>query len=180
MKNIKLVILVSVIFTMGTTISCERDDICPESTSTTPNLLIDFLDYENQENSKNVFDLLVIGADNDDALALYDSTDDIALPLKTTEDSTQFILIKGIEVNDNDTPDDTSDDFLEGGNSDTVTINYTRKEVYVSRACGYITIFEDVVLTIETDSDNWIELSQSANENQPVEDETTTHFNLFH
>ncbi|GAL77203.1 hypothetical protein JCM19274_4916 [Algibacter lectus] len=79
-------------------------------------------------------------------------------------------------------PDDDTDDFLsDESNIDIITINYSRTEVFVSRACGYKTIYENVTVQIESDEDNWIESIQPPlNSNQSVEDETETHFNLFH
>ncbi|WOD43606.1 DUF6452 family protein [Hwangdonia lutea] len=166
---------------IGITASCERDDICPESTSTTPSLIIDAFDVDNQEDVKNVFGLVVAGVGNNKVLSGYaiTTTANLVLPLKTTEDTTQFVLINEATVNDNGTPNDTSDDFYDG-NQDVITISYTREEVFVSRACGYKTIFKDVEVVIETDTDNWIQLIQSVNNPQSVEDETATHFNLFH
>ncbi len=37
-------------------ISCESDDICPESTATTPSLIINVFDVSSQEDSKDVVD----------------------------------------------------------------------------------------------------------------------------
>lgn len=165
-------------------ISCERDDICPESTPTTPSLIIDMLDFENQESSKNVFNLVVAGVQGTNNLVLpgFDivTTNQLVLPLKTDEDFTQYILIKDGFVNDAGTPDNSDDDFFDGSNFDTITINYSREEVYVSRACGYKTIFKNVTITIEDDGDRWLLSQQPLNPNQSVEDETTTHFNIFH
>lgn len=55
MKYIRLIIVPIIALVIGITISCERDDICPESTSTTPRLIIDLLDSENPENKKKYF-----------------------------------------------------------------------------------------------------------------------------
>lgn len=180
MKYLK--ILVIPLFLLGIlSISCERDDICPESTPTTPSLIIDFFDVSNQEDSKNIFGLLVGGIGQESALPGYSvvTTANLVLPLKTDENTTQYALIQNYSINDNGTPEDPSDDFQEG-NQDIITIKYSREQVYVSRACGYKTIFKNVTLTIEPDSDNWIKAKQSINDNQSVEDETETHFNLFH
>lgn len=181
MKHLKLIILPIVIFAVAF-ISCERDDICPESTPTTPSLIIDLYDFTNQENRKNVFNLVVVGVDNDTILPGYEfvTADDFILPLKTDANSTQYRLIKDATVNNNGTPDDSEDDFIEG-NIDTITINYTTEEVYVSRACGYKTIFNNVEVVITNDADNWL-LGNPINltNNQPVENENATHFNLFH
>ncbi|WP_338358843.1 DUF6452 family protein, partial [Yeosuana marina] len=106
------------------------------------------------------------------------TTDSIVLPLKTDATSTQYKLHEDYTYNDNGTPDDTSDDTV-GGNEDIITINYSTEEVYVSRACGYKTIFKNVTLTIPK-TDNWIQSKESLTENQSVEDETAAHFKLFH
>ncbi|MEP5341880.1 MAG: DUF6452 family protein [Algibacter sp.] len=199
MKYFKFIAIPIIAFVISITISCERDDICAEATPTTPRLIIDFYDISIQEDSKNVFDLRIVGADKDDEDYLtsevdgvdniYDGSNNfsqITLPLKTEDSdtgevasSTQYILTQDYSYDDNDTPDDTDDDIYEG-NSDTITINYSTKLVFVSRACGYKTIFENVTISIVNDGDNWISSRESINDNQSVEDETTTHFNFFH
>ncbi|MEP3836140.1 MAG: DUF6452 family protein [Algibacter sp.] len=178
MKKISLLFIILII--VGN-YSCERDDICPDATPTTPRLIIDFLDAADSDIQKNVFDLVVIGADNDEILSDYffTDTDNVVLPLKTTDNTTEYILINDASVNDNDTPDDDTDDYVDG-NQDRIIINYSREEVYVSRACGYKTIFKNVTLTIVEDDDNWILSRQPLTDNQSVEDETTTHFNISH
>lgn len=185
MKKISLLILM--MFIVGN-YSCERDDICPDSTPTTPRLLIDLLDASNPDNKKNVFDLIVVGVDEDGMLLdnpvpeyAFSDTDNLVLPLKTTDNTTEYILIAEAENNDNGTPDDTSDDFLDG-NYDRIIINYSREQVFVSRACGFKTIFKNVTLTIEdvNNDGNWMLSRIPLTDNQSVEDETTTHFNITH
>ena len=82
-------------------------------------------------------------------------------------------------INDNGTPDNPDDDFTEG-NEDIISISYSTESIYVSRACGYKTVFRNVTLTVNNDADNWIKLKESLTDNQSIEDETTTHFNLYH
>ncbi|MFV9550740.1 DUF6452 family protein [Algibacter sp. PT7-4] len=178
MKKISLLVIILII--VGN-YSCERDDICPGSTSTTPRLIIDFLDSEDNDIKKNVFDLVVIGVDNDEFLTEYYFTDtnNVVLPLKTTDNTTRYFLIKEASINDNGTPDDSSDDFIEG-NQDLIEINYSREQVFVSRACGFKTVFKNVTLTIVDDPDNWMLSRTPLTDNQSVEDETTTHFNISH
>lgn len=180
MKYLKILI-VPVLLIVILSISCEPDDICPESTLTTPRLIIDLYDANNQESKKSVSSLVIIGFDNEDVLPDYAgvTTSNLILPLKTSENQTKYSLIKDFSINNNGTPDDTSDDFAEG-NEDVITINYSREEVYVSRACGYKTIYKNVTLTIEPDSDNWIISRQPVNDNQSVEDETEAHFIILH
>ena len=101
------------------------------------------------------------------------------LPLKTTETSTQFKLHQEYAYDNNGTPDDTSDDII-SGNEDIITIAYATEEIYVSRACGFKTAFKNVTVNVEDDGDKWIQIIQSVNDNQSVEDETAAHFKIFH
>jgi hypothetical protein len=171
MKHYKILALffgIITIFSMG----CEPDDICPESTPTTPNLIIRFYDILNQDSKKNVFNLKVQGIGNDNPLTDYNvvTTDSIVLPLKTNAATTQYSLHKEY----------SNVDGVIDGNEDIITINYSTEQVYVSRACGYKTIFKNVTLTINNDGDNWIQSKESINDNQSVEDEKAAHFKLFH
>ena len=171
MKHYKILALFFGIITI-LSMGCEPDDICPESTPTTPNLIIRFYDILNQDSKKNVFNLKVQGIGNDNPLTDYNvvTTDSIVLPLKTDANTTQYSLHKEYSnVND-----------VIGGNEDIITINYSTEQVYVSRACGYKTIFKNVTLTINNDGDNWIQSKESINDNQSVEDEKAAHFKLFH
>lgn len=184
MKYFK-VLIIPILLIAALLISCERDDICPDATPTTPRLIIDLLDASDQDNSKNVFDLVVVGIEDDTLLDdplsdyIFADTDNLILPLKTTDNTTEYILIQGATENDNGTPDDSSDDFIDG-NYDRIEINYSREQVFVSRACGFKTIFKNVTLTIIDDGDNWMLSRAPLNDNQSVEDETTTHFNISH
>ena len=180
MKYFK-VLIIPILLLAALSISCERDDICPDATPTTPRLIIDLYDAENPDTQKNVFDLVVIGVDNDDFLAdyIFQDVDNLILPLRTDVNTTEYILIEDASVNDNGTPNDDTDDFVDG-NQDRITINYSREEVFVSRACGFKTIFKNVTLTIVQDADNWMLSREPLTDNQSVEDETTTHFNISH
>lgn len=178
MKHLKLIIIPVVATIFAITISCERDDICPESSPTTPSLIIDLLDFENSENLKNAPRLLVIGTIEGNKVALpgYEGNSQqssLILPLKTDEDSTSFELVQNAEFD--------SENNLIGGNIDLINITYTREEIYVSRACGYKTIFKDVIIDIVDDSSNWLlGEPEDLTNNEPVENENATHFNLFH
>ncbi len=178
-------ILLFVFLAIGILASCERDDICAESTPTTPRLLIDFIDVSNRENMKNVVNLRVTGIGIDNMLPLDGldgatrAVDNIQLPLRTDSTSTQFILHENFAVNNNNTPDDTTDDFIEG-NPDVITVNYETELVFVSKACGFKTVFNNVTITLEEDQDNWIITRESINANQSVADENETHFNILH
>ncbi|GAA4281768.1 DUF6452 family protein [Gaetbulibacter aestuarii] len=168
---------------MTSSISCEPDDICPASTPTTPGLVMEAFDNNNPENSKNIFGLTVIGEGQSEPLPDFYNVSNkskLILPLNTQTNKTEYRLIKDTFINDNGTPDDTSDDFIDG-KSVLITINYSTKAVFVSRACGYKYIFENVSVQVDqSDPDRWIKSIAPVNPNQSVENETETQFILLH
>lgn len=172
MKYYKVLVILFLVITIFS-LSCEPDDICPESTPTTPNLIIRLYDISNPDSKKKVSKFKAQGVGKDAPLTDYNvvATDSIVLPLNTNDASTKYSFYKDYAVDGNG---------VITGNEDFITINYTREQVYVSRACGYKTIFKNVTITIESDSDNWIKLQESVNDNQSVEDEKAAHFKLFH
>jgi hypothetical protein len=181
--KLKSILFILIIIVTVSNISCEPDDICPEDISTTPRLILEFFDVSNQENNKNVPNLRVQGLGNSSPVLGFEggSTENkVELPLKTDDSATSFSFIRDFAINNNGTPDDTSDDFVTG-NEDVITVNYIAENVYVSRACGYKTIYRAVNVEFDdTDLDRWIVLVEAVNDNQSIEDETTTHFKFYH
>ena len=136
MKKIFSLLLLVIV----TSSSCEKDDICDANTPTTPRLVIEFYNITTPSVLKNVTNLKVIGDGKTEGIVFNSSaTDDskyltngssISIPLKTDANSTKYSFI------------------LNSGNSnpelidkDEVTFNYTRTDVFVSRACGFKTLF---------------------------------------
>lgn len=152
---------------------CEKDDICVDAV--TPRLIIQFYDKDDFSELKSVTLLKVIGEGENQAVYLNDSqdsvltTNEIALPLKTLENTTSFVFITNYGVDS---------DGNEVGNRDTITFHYSRNELYVSRACGYKVNYSDLTKTLVTDGDNWI--SNVVIENSDVLDETATHVYIYH
>lgn len=176
--------LIALIFIVFITSSCERDDICALDSVTTPQLTIAFYNIENPEelNPRNVPKFRVQGVGNDETLPSLDGTtaqQTLLLPLKTTETTTQYKLHKNYSINNNGTPENPEDDFP-NGNEDIITISYTTDQVYVSRACGFKTVFNNVTITVEDDGNKWIQIIQSVNDNQTIENENAPNFNIFH
>ena len=127
MKRILALLLITICFS-----SCEKDDICAEET--TPRLILEFYDVNNLTVKKNVTSLKVTGYISDTVLnpiplATFNAVNKIELPLRITEDVTKYSLILN-STSTSVTP-----------NTDILQFNYTRQNVYVSRACGYKTIF---------------------------------------
>jgi Family of unknown function (DUF6452) len=177
MKKIIVLLLLTLAF-----FNCEKDDICAENTPTTPQLIIRFYDISSQEDTKSVTGLRVTAFNENNVEVLISNlnivtTDSISLPLRTDADLTKFVLYKDYSVDDNGTPSDTSDDIILG-NPDTITITYLREDVYVSRACGFKTIFKNIAFSFESDGDNWIVNDEVIN--PIIDNETTAHVKIFH
>ncbi|PJJ08780.1 hypothetical protein CLU83_2081 [Flavobacterium sp. 1] len=121
--------------------SCEPDDICDPTTPTTPRMLIQFFDFNNANVAKSVTSLKVIGDGMNEGVVLSPSAtgnlkyvtneNSILLPLNTEADLVKYTFIINY---DNKNPLLVNKDNLE--------FKYTRQNIYVSRACGFKTIFD--------------------------------------
>lgn len=135
MKKIILLLFIAISFS-----SCEKDDVCADDT--TPKLVIDFFDISNPSNPKNFINLKVTAVGQTEPFGTFTSGNTIVIPLRISENSTKYSFI----LNSNDTVN-LNEDFLE--------FNYTTQNIFVSRACGYKTIFEfnnDGTGVIKTDA----------------------------
>ncbi|MCZ8143720.1 DUF6452 family protein [Flavobacterium sp.] len=122
MMRFTVLLLLPVLFVFS---GCEKDDICSDTTPTTPRLVIEFYDVSNLTQTKNVSNL-VLKANGVSETLSFNGVSKIYVPFDTTLDTAQFELIQN--GGDNDTTND---------NIDIITMNYTRTTQYVSRACGY-------------------------------------------
>ena len=124
----RLILIVSIIFLTG----CEKDDICPESTQTTPRLVITFYDIDNTQERKNVESLAVYAVRDNELVLIEDisgiTTDSIAIPLRNDIGVSNFKFIKNYSV-END---------VIFGDSNHIYIDYEINDVFISRACGFI------------------------------------------
>jgi len=157
--------------------SCEPDDICDPATPTTPRMLIQFYDARNSSVQKNVNNLKVIGEGMTEGVILspsatgdqkYVTSDNkILLPLNT---ETDIVKYKFISNYGNRNPLLVNEDILE--------FRYTRQTLYVSRACGFKTIFTldpstPFILTDTAPADTmWITLVRVEQNNITSENET--------
>jgi len=139
-----------------TTVSCEKDDICIDAT--TPKLIIKFYDFDNQSLTKEIL-LDSVWAVGKNGIEEYKdiTLDSIAIPLNISENTTIYI----IENN---------------SVKDTIVFSYSKNDIFVSRSCGYKTIFEN--LHIESNTINWIKSSIITN--LTIENETKAHITIFH
>lgn len=144
------------IILITTFLSCEKDDICIDAI--TPNLIIRFYNDTLPTELKSV-ELDSIWVINKDKLSAYKgvTTDSIAIPLDFTEDTTKYILENNSVI-------------------DTIEFFYSRSDIFVSRSCGYKTIFEN--LQINNNTNNWVK-SITIN-NTTISDEKAAHINIYH
>lgn len=164
MKKILALLLLTLSFS-----GCEKDDICTDET--TPRLVLEFYDDANPANTKNVTNLKIKGegAFGDLDLGTFNGVSKIYLPLKTTENTTKYSLIR------NSGSPSANEDFFQ--------FNYTREELFVSRACGYKTIFElntmdGVILTDAVVPDlEWIESYSIQTTN--IDTENEVHIKIY-
>lgn len=167
-NNIILTILFSFALSFS---SCEKDDICAEDTITTPRLVIEFYDATDTATLKNITNLGIIAPGFTNGYA-FNGVSQITVPLKTTDDSTTLQFIE------NGSDDDNTND-----NIDVITFNYTRQDIYISRACGYKTNFtlddtNGVVVT--SDGDNWISTTISPTiEQSAITNEDEIHVKIY-
>ena len=131
-KNLITIILLSFILT-----SCEKDDFCLQETPKTPKLILRFYDFVNKDELKQV-KYLSVWAEGKDTLKNYRSVtlDSIALPLNTLDSKTVYHL----KMN-------AIDGSISSNIINTITIKYNTEDVFISRSCGFKTIFNEVVIT---------------------------------
>ena len=151
-----LKIIVALFFAISI-FGCEKDDICAGTTLTTPRLVIEFYDFTNPAVLKSVDNLAAIGNDQENGVVFNENAPDptkyfisatsVALPLDISQDITTYKLrVRANSPN----PAVYNDDIIK--------IDYTREQIYVSRACGYKTIFylNNVTRTPIQDDAEWI------------------------
>ena len=169
-KNSLILLLITIL-----SFACEKDDICPEATATTPQLIVRFYDAVTSENLKSVSGLFVYGINDNSETVFFKSmsiktTDSIALTLRTDSNITKFVFHKDLV--------ETSDLLV--GNPDTVDVNYIKDNIYVSRACGYKATFTNLGATPLADADNWISSINIIAENNTINNENAAHINIYH
>ncbi|APY06962.1 hypothetical protein BWZ20_01005 [Winogradskyella sp. J14-2] len=167
--------------------NCERDDICAESTPTTPRLLVEFNDATEPEDLKPVTRLTIYGEglannptdDNTEGTLVYNANATTAeLPLRIDNEGettiSRFILEKdtNLRLDDNDNTN---------SNIDIIEISYETEFVYVSRACGYKSIFKNLQVSFEaSDGTTWISSIEINDAIEQVENENVVHVRILH
>lgn len=128
--------------------ACEKDDICAGNEFVTPNVVIELYDRLESETPKRAVKIAAIANGFNDTLFFTNSTK-IELPLQINTNETSWKL-RLYEL----TP--TNDTIHK---ADELRFNYTPEALYVSKACGYKTIFHDfsTVRVPNTTGNSWIQ-----------------------
>ncbi len=155
--------------------SCERDDICAAATPTTPHLIINFYNINDRTEAKTVRRMSV-HEENSSKYIVFDKTlDKLVLPLRIdaldNTNTTRFVIERDIDYATDEDPNTIS-------NIDILEINYTPELIYVSRACGYKSIFNNVDANREADGSNWIIDVEVIN--TTINNEDAAHINIYH
>ncbi len=181
MKKIKVLFLCIAM----TLISCERDDICAESTSTSPRLLIEFYDATSTDDLKNVPRLTLYGEGliidptvSTDTTIVYNANANSAeLPLKIEPEEGELRTVTRYII-EKDTNLRLDDDQTTQSNIDILEISYVSELQYVSRACGYKSIFKALSVSFDNDGDVW--LSSIEVIDTEIKNENTVHVKIYH
>lgn len=176
----KKIISILLLFTFGLS-SCEKDDICDANTPTTPRLIMTFYDISNPTKTKNVKNLKVIGDGMEEGLVFNESLTDstryvtngstVSIPLKVNDSTATFKFIY-----------DAFNTNPAAINTDVIKFNYTTQNVYVSRACGFKTIFQlrNLAPFVHTDPDaDTFWMTEVDLENPNIESEDETHIKVY-
>ncbi|GGF74260.1 hypothetical protein SAMN05444281_1524 [Wenyingzhuangia marina] len=155
--NMKKLLSLLLLVTFSATIFSCQDEFCLDAT--TPNLIIRFYDKDTITKTKSI--KLIVRANSKDTLYNGINTDSLSIPLDTQNNNVTY----HISILDN--PNSQED----------ININYTTEDVFVSKACGFKSIFKDVSIT--TTHNNWLS-SATPTSTFNITDQTQAHVKIFH
>jgi len=130
--------------------SCEKDDLCIPEELDIPRLVIVFVDDRNQLLRKPVANLQVLETEGNTPIALDNTgsttltqVDSIAIPLRIDASLSEFAFLRTLDGSEN---------------SDPINFEYVQDEEYLNRACGFKSIYTDLIADrlAETPDNPWI------------------------
>lgn len=130
--------------------SCEKDDLCIPEELDIPRLVVVFVDARNQLLRKPVQQLQVIDSSSNMAVALNDEgatsltqVDSVSIPLRRDLNSPLYNFVRTLETVEN---------------RDGISLTYEPEEVYLNRACGFTSIYNNLTADVieEPQEQNWI------------------------
>lgn len=154
-------------------VACEKNDLCAGVDVDTPQVNIKLYNRLNNEELKTAQQINCFALDyvNQDTIPVveYSSVNEFTLPLKVYENNTVwYIELKEWIGNDTIT------------RANLLNFNYETNSQYVSKACGYRTVFERVRVTATQDDIQqlpaWISTLDYSNE---ITSNDTTHVQIY-
>ena len=147
---------------------CEKDDICDPATPTTPRVVFSFYDAASPTTLKNVTNLQIIATDQTVTYGVFNGVSKIKVPLNPLKNTCSYRFI----LNYNN----TNPSFVYEAQ---IEFNYKTQNVYISRACGFKTLYTllDNNPLLTPASGNWIQ--QLNLENKEINNENETHIKIY-
>lgn len=167
-RSIPILLILSMLIYFS---SCEKDDICINGD--TPLLVIGFFDIADTTAAKDVPALRIKEVVLDsviNTIADRTSLDSIGIPLRNDTTSTAFAFIRNSA--------DNEDTGAETGNIDSLTVSYTTRENFVSRACGFVINYDGLSITLPESANNWIQDISVVQ--QTIENSNNIHVKIFY
>lgn len=143
---------------------CQKDDICPAGTATTPLLVIEFYDSQDPTRLKAVQDLVVQASGMEEIYFGPETTNSISIPLRTDQNFTDYTF--------------TYNSGGEDENEDIVTFRYSPNPEYINRACGFRINYSNIDVSVQGEDNNWILSTLILQQN--IENETEAHISFTH
>lgn len=134
--SLSLIVLLAILVS-----NCEKDDICDANTATTPKVVIDFYEDGNPSARKTFVKLEIALEDAPTKKMQFLNTNAIKLPLKTNADISKYNFVLYASTDANST-----------SNEDKLEFKYNHNEIYVSRACGFKSVFNLTGTPVITDN----------------------------
>ncbi|MDB9713370.1 DUF6452 family protein [Flavobacteriaceae bacterium] len=159
------------VIALGCFWSCEKDDIC--IAGDTPMMRITFVNFIDETLEKAPERLLIVGKDKTTPITTISpgssSITEALIPLVPNTNQTEYYLVTNASI---DSEGNVS------GNIDALILSYTPNPKYISKACGYIVSYDNLIPILTPDTDNWIKkitiLSPS------ITNENEVHLKIYH
>lgn len=146
--NKKSYIPLALLILMSFITSCERDDICPENSMTTPGARVEFYTtVTGREEATDGSHLMFYGMMGDDTLfRKAPGGNYITLPLDFEKEESLFLVVKDTVIKD-----PANGMVIERIKlQDTLTFKYEPQLTFVSKACGYCFTYKSMTVEATT------------------------------
>lgn len=124
----KINLLIISVFTLLFIYSCVDDDVCDKTT--TPRLTIAFVDSLNKKLKKDTIFIDELNTDSTLSRHIFTKVDSVRIPLNALSHKTVLYLYNSLKTADS--------------NKNIITITYQTSQEFVSKACGFKILYNNV------------------------------------